>query len=113
MKQTRLPRTTRHRRIRSHLKGSAARPRASVFRSNRTMTVQLIDDDAQQTLLAVVGKPRGGVTKVALAQQVGTEVAQMAKAKGITQIVFDRGGWAYHGRVQALAEALRAGGLDF
>jgi len=77
------------------------------------MSVQLIDDQARKTLLAVYGKQKKGVNKTDQAKQVGKEAAEAAKAKGIAKVVFDRGGWAYTGRVKALSEALREGGLEF
>ena len=106
-------RTTRHRRIRARLTGSAEKPRASVFRSNRSLVVQLVDDAAGKTLVAVYGQSKAGQTKTDQAVAIGKELAQKAKAAGITRIVFDRGGYKYHGRVAALATAMRESGLDF
>jgi|SRR5581483_308945 len=103
MKKTDI-RTRRHRRIRARVVGTPARPRASVFRSNRGITVQLIDDQAGHTLVAAQGK---------LPATVGGEVAKAAKAANITQVVFDRSGYRYHGRVKAVADAMREGGLIF
>jgi large subunit ribosomal protein L18 len=103
----------RHARIRARVTGSGARPRASVFRSARMVSVQLVDDMTGQTLVAVHGQVKKGQTKTAQAEAVGKALAKQAKAKGISQIVFDRGGYRYHGRVKALADAMRSGGLVF
>jgi len=110
----RAGRLRRHRRVRRRVVGTAARPRLAVFRSNRYIYAQLIDDRAGRTL-AAAGTPtsQGDGDKKAAAARVGAELATRAKAAGITAVVFDRGGYQYHGRVQALAEAAREGGLDF
>jgi large subunit ribosomal protein L18 len=108
-------RLTRRRRVRAKVQGTAERPRISVFRSNRGISAQLIDDDAGRTIAAVnwtedslkVLKP------MAQAQQVGAQLAERAKAAGIETAVFDRGGYQYHGRVKALADGAREGGLAF
>ncbi|MEX1112189.1 MAG: 50S ribosomal protein L18 [Candidatus Andersenbacteria bacterium] len=107
-----IDRKKRHQRIRTRVQGTAARPRASVFRGNRVLTVQLIDDVAGQTLLAA-SVSAVGKSKVEVAQEVGKQIAQEAKEKGIAQIVFDRGGYLYQGRVKAVADAMREGGLEF
>jgi large subunit ribosomal protein L18 len=106
-------RQKRHARIRAKVKGTPARPRACVFRSNRAVSVQLIDDVAGKTLLSVYGKISAKLTKQEQALSVGKQVAEAAKKAGITTIVFDRGGYAYQGRVQAVAQGMREGGLDF
>lgn len=108
-------RLDRKRRIRSRVKGSLERPRASVWRSNRGITVQLIDDNNSQTLLAVDAKAikKKGLRKGEMAVAVGLKVAEEAKIKNIKRVVFDRGGYKYHGRIKKLAEAMREGGLDF
>lgn len=106
-------RARRRRRIRARVKGTAERPRASVFRSLRNMNVQLIDDTTGRTLLAVYGKAKPKQTKQQQAAAVGKEAAAKALAAGIKKIVFDRGGYAYHGRVEAVASAMRQGGLGF
>jgi large subunit ribosomal protein L18 len=119
IKDKRGPRDKRHYRLRRWVRGSAARPRLAVFRSLNHIYVQLIDDDSGRTLAAADSRskefrganPRGG--NVAAAKAVGAVVAERAKAAGITQVVFDRGGYKYHGRVKALADAARAGGLVF
>jgi large subunit ribosomal protein L18 len=109
----------RHRRLRRDLNGTPERPRLSVFRSNRHIYAQVIDDIAQQTLVAASSleaelKPElpTGATIEASAV-IGKLVAERAKAKGIEKVVFDRGGNLYHGRVKALAEAAREAGLNF
>ena len=112
-------RTIRHRRIRRVVRGSAERPRLAVFRSLNHIYAQLIDDTAGQTMVAVDSRSpefrqRLGVGgNIAAAKVVGELVAQKAKERGIVQVVFDRGGYQYHGRVKALAEAARAAGLKF
>ncbi len=114
-------RAKKHRRIRHHLSGTAQRPRLAVFRSEKHMYAQIIDDTAQTTLVSAstlqkevkeqLPDPRTG--NVAAASVVGTVIAKRALEKGITEVVFDRGGYIYHGRVQALAEAAREAGLKF
>lgn len=102
----------RHTRIRSRVFGTAARPRVSLYRSNRFIDVQVIDDERGHTLLSVQGRTLKGQDKKGQAEAVGRKVAELAKAQGISQVVFDRSGYKYHGRVQAVAEGLRAGGLE-
>jgi large subunit ribosomal protein L18 len=111
-------RIVRHRRVRKKIHGTAARPRLAVFRSNKHLSVQVIDDDAGRTLAsASTGEAdlRGAGTgaTVDAATRVGTLVAERAKAAGITQVVFDRGGFLYHGRIAAVAAAARDAGLEF
>ena len=118
-KERRASRDIRHRRLRRFVRGSGARPRLAVFRSLNHIYAQLVDDDAGRTLLAVDSRskvfrarqPKGG--NVAAAKLVGELLAQQAKAQGVERVVFDRGGYMYHGRVKALADAARAGGLVF
>ena len=107
-------RLRRHRRVRRRVTGTAERPRLAVFRSNKQIYAQLIDDRTGRTL-ASAGSPAsaGDGDKKAAATRVGTELASKAKTAGITSVVFDRGGYQYQGRVRALAEAAREGGLDF
>jgi large subunit ribosomal protein L18 len=105
-----------HERIRKKLQGTAERPRLNVYRSLNHIYVQVIDDLHGKTLVAASsaegeGKKTGG--NVAAAKSVGKTIAERAKAKGITKVVFDRGGYIYHGRVKALADAAREGGLQF
>ncbi len=105
--------------IRKKVNGTAERPRLSVFRSARHIYAQVIDDHAQKTLLTVstldeaVLKEIGGLKKADKAKKVGAVVAERLKAKGIDKVVFDRNGYIYHGRVQALANAAREAGLKF
>jgi large subunit ribosomal protein L18 len=117
-KARREGRLRRHRRVRKKVHGTAARPRLAVHRSNKHISVQVIDDDAGVTLAAastVEPKMRevGSGSTVAAATRVGELVAERAKAAGVTTVVFDRGGFAYHGRVAAIAEAARNAGLEF
>ena len=102
-------------RIRRKISGTADCPRLSVFRSNKEIYAQLIDDVQGQTLLSASSKEDGGAkgTKTERAKQVGKNVAEKAKAAGVKKVVFDRGGYLYHGRVKALAEGAREGGLQF
>ena len=110
-------RVKRHYRIRNHVKGTAARPRLAVFRSNKHMYAQIIDDVAQHTLVAAstteIASKVEYTNTVAAAAAVGEAVAKKAIEKGITEVVFDRGGFVYQGKVQALAEAAREAGLKF
>lgn len=112
-------RLKRHGRIRNRISGTADCPRLSVFRSNRHMYAQLIDDVAQHTLCSASTMDKelaGGIenkSDVEAAKAIGKAIAARAKDKGITQIVFDRSGYIYHGKVKALAEAAREGGLQF
>jgi|ERR1035438_2012696 large subunit ribosomal protein L18 len=108
-----------HKRIRRKLSGTAARPRLAVFRSVAHIYAQVIDDVAGATVVSAsttdkaanAGKSKGG--NVAAAKAIGKLVAERAKEKGIKSVVFDRGGYQYHGRVKALADAARAAGLEF
>ncbi len=110
-------RKRRHYRIRKNVQGTAGRPRMSVFVSNQHVYVQFIDDMAEKTLAAVstAGKTSevGAGTSVARAQELGRLAAQRAKEVGITEVVFDRGGFRYGGRLRALADAAREEGLKF
>ncbi|HEX3742853.1 MAG TPA: 50S ribosomal protein L18 [Bryobacteraceae bacterium] len=105
-----------HRRIRRKLRGTAERPRLAVFRSVAHIYVQVIDDNAGATLVSASTVDKSGKTKggnVAAAQAIGKLVAERAKDKGIKSVVFDRGGYQYHGRIKALADAARGAGLEF
>lgn len=115
VRKARELRLRRHNRVRRKVDGTAARPRLSVFRSSAHIYAQIIDDVAQRTLLAVSSKSDGVTqgTKSEEARSVGQQIAKLAKKAGITQVVFDRGGFKYHGRVQALADGAREGGLEF
>jgi large subunit ribosomal protein L18 len=108
-------RLRRRRRVRAKVRGTAERPRLSVFRSNRGVSAQLIDDVAGRTLAAVnwTEPDLKGLQSMEQAKRVGELVAERAKAAGIEAVVFDRGGYQYHGRVRAVAEGARAGGLRF
>lgn len=105
-------RKRRHARVRAVIKGTARRPRLSVFRSNRFISVQLIDDLTGKTLVASHGREFPGA-QATQAKAVGRAIAKTAKAKGITQVVFDRSGYRYGGQIKALADAAREGGLVF
>jgi large subunit ribosomal protein L18 len=111
------PRVRRHRRVRKKVRGTAQRPRLAVFRSNNHIYAQVIDDVAGRTLAAAStadASLKGGATgNIDAATKVGTLVAERAKAAGVEKVVFDRGGFRYHGRVAALADAAREGGLEF
>ena len=116
-KQKRDARIRRHRRVRKQVRGTAERPRLAVFRSNRHITAQVIDDVAGRTLAAASSEDssiKGGATgNVDAAKKVGALVAERAKAAGIDKVVFDRGGYVYHGRIAAVADAARDAGLEF
>jgi large subunit ribosomal protein L18 len=106
-------RLKRRRRVRAKVRGTAERPRISVFRSNRGIQAQLIDDDAGRTLAAVnwIEPDLHDLKPMEQAQRAGALLAERARAAGIDTAVFDRGGYQYHGRVKALAEGAREGGL--
>lgn len=108
-------RLKRHRRIRGKISGTAERPRLSIFRSNKNIYAQLIDDVAGVTLASAstLDENVSDATKVEQAAAVGKAIAEAAKAKNISTVVFDRSGYLYHGRVQALADAARENGLEF
>jgi large subunit ribosomal protein L18 len=108
-------RLRRRRRVRAKVSGTAERPRISVFRSNRGVFAQLIDDDAGRTIAAVnwTESELRGLPAMDQARRAGELLAERAKAAGVDTAVFDRGGYQYHGRVQALADGARGGGLNF
>ena len=113
---TRQARERRHRRIRGKVAGTAERPRLAVFRSNKGIFAQLIDDESGRTIagaswLGLKKSFKGNKTEQAA--EVGKALAEVAKKAGIEAVVFDRGGYLYHGRVKALAEGAREGGLKF
>lgn len=119
-----MPRSTstrrqqRHRRVRARVSGTSARPRLAVWRSLKHISAQLIDDEARHTVCAasdqqLPASARKGKKPLTIASAVGVLLAKAAHDRGISAVVFDRGGFAYHGRVKALAEAARAGGLKF
>lgn len=112
-------REVRHRRVRAKISGTKERPRLSVFRSNTHISAQLIDDNSGKTLFSA-SDIKGGkeakktkISRVDESKNVGMELAKKATEKGIKEVVFDRGGYKYHGRVKALAEGAREGGLKF
>jgi large subunit ribosomal protein L18 len=111
--QTRLK---RHKRVRAKISGTAARPRLCVYRSNAHISAQIIDDVAGVTLVSASTQEKdfeGIGSNKAAARKVGALLAEKAMAKGITEVVFDRGGYLYHGRVSELADGAREGGLKF
>lgn len=117
--KSRTARKRRHHRVRTKLAGTEARPRLNVFRSLRHIYAQIINDEVGRTLVSAstaeedVRKQIEGLNKTAQAPVVGKVLAERALARGVTQVVFDRGGYKYHGRVRALAEGTREGGLEF
>jgi len=111
-------RLIRHRRVRQRVIGTPQRPRLAVFRSAQHIYVQVIDDAAGRTLAAASSResipaPTEGKAKVGKSFSVGKLIAERAKGAGVTKVCFDRGGYLYHGRVKALAEGARSGGLEF
>lgn len=100
-------------RIRGKISGTAARPRMTVFRSNKQIYVQLVDDMAGKTLVSASSKGIEEGTKSEIAAKVGQQAAEKALAAGINEVVFDRNGYLFHGRVKSLADAARKGGLKF
>ena len=112
---TREARQRRHRRVRGKIAGTAERPRLAVFRSNKGVQAQLIDDVAGHTLAAVnwTEKDLKELGRMEQASRAGAVLAERAKAAGIETVVFDRGGYRYHGRVKAIAEGAREAGLRF
>jgi large subunit ribosomal protein L18 len=105
-------RRRRHVRVRNRLSGTSERPRLVVFRSLKHITAQLVDDVVQRTLMTVTDQGITG-TKTQRAAEVGKKVAARARETGVSKIVFDRAGYRYHGRVKALADGAREGGLEF
>lgn len=106
-------RITRHNRIRAKVSGTAERPRLAVFRSNRFVYVQLVDDTLGKTLAASDSRKVEGKTLTERAGSVGIDIAKKAKALGVNSVVFDRGGFRYQGAVASLADSAREGGLQF
>ena len=109
-------RQKRHLRVRNHIAGTAARPRLKVYRSLANIYAQVIDDEKGVTLVSASSQDKGFENyggNIEAAKAIGTEIAKRAIEKGITEVVFDRGGYVYHGRVAALAEAAREAGLKF
>ncbi len=116
-KNNQFQRSRIRRRIRGKISGTAARPRLSVFRSNKQIYAQIIDDEAGKTLAAASSRDKSiaskKVTKIEQAKLVGQLVAEKAKEANIETVVFDRGGYVYHGRIKSLADGAREGGLKF
>ena len=116
-KYKRDARIKRHARVRKHVRGTAERPRLAVYRSNKHISAQVIDDRAGRTLVAAStlepDLKSGGTSNKDAARHVGQLVAQRARDAGVERVVFDRGGFLYHGRVAAVAEAAREAGLEF
>ena len=113
---TRAQRIKRHARVRDKISGTAERPRLSVFRSENHIYAQIIDDVAGNTLVSASTVEKafeGNGSNIAAAKKIGSTIAERALAKGIEEVVFDRGGYIFHGRVAALAEGAREGGLKF
>ena len=113
-----MSKETRHKRVRAKIAGTKYKPRLSVFRSNKHIFLQLIDDNSKKTLISAsdlkLNPPAGGKgTKTEIAREVGKKLAELAKLKKIKNVVFDRGGYKDHGRVKAVAEGAREGGLSF
>ena len=111
-------RIRRHRRVHKKIHGTAARPRLAVFRSNKHLSVQVIDDDAGTTVASASTneaelRSAGTGSSVEAAARIGQLIGERAKAAGIEKVVFDRGGFAYHGRIAAVASAAREAGLEF
>ena len=108
-------RKRRHRRVRGRVQGTAERPRLAVYRSNTGGSAQVLDDLAGHTIVAASPTALTGASgsKKDVAEQVGRLVAERARERGIERVVFDRGGYLYHGRVKALADGAREGGLEF
>lgn len=102
-------------RVRKKVKGTAERPRLNVYRSNKAIYCQIIDDTKGHTLVAASSLENADIkgTKMEIAKEIGKIIAEKTKAAGIENVVFDRGGYLYHGRVKALAEGAREGGLQF
>jgi large subunit ribosomal protein L18 len=108
----RASRVKRHLRVRKKIAGTAQRPRLAIYRSNRHIYAQLVDDLAARTLASASDLEGGGGDKKAKAKRVGQRLAENARAAGVERAVFDRGGRLYHGRVKAVAEGAREGGLN-
>lgn len=108
-----VKRTRRHARIRAKVHGTAVCPRLAVFRSNRFIYAQLIDDETRTTLIGTDSRKAKAKNPVERAREIGVSLAEAAKKKGITKVTFDRGGFQYKGAVVALADGAREGGLTF
>jgi len=120
VQKKRYQRQRSHKRLRRRIRGTAARPRLAVFKSLKFVYAQVIDDDSGQTVaqassleISIREKIKGGCCNRAAAKAVGEAVAERAKEKGVSTVVFDRGGYIYHGKIQELADAARSKGLEF
>ena len=113
VRRSATPRIRRKTRVRGKVLGTSARPRLSVFRSSKHIFAQLIDDQKAVTLASATDAGTKGINKTERALAVGRQIAEKAAEKKIKKVVFDRGGYAYHGRVKAVAEGAREGGLEF
>ena len=112
-KEKTLRRTRRRNRVRAKVSGTAKRPRLSIFRSNTQISAQLIDDESSTTLAAITTANQKGATPRERSENAGFSMAEAAKTKKITSVVFDRGGYLYAGNIKAFAESARKGGLIF
>jgi large subunit ribosomal protein L18 len=108
-----LKRKRRHAKVRAKISGTSEKPRLSVFRSNKSIYAQIINDETGETLVSATDVKESKGTKIEKAAKIGKLIAESAKAKKITKVVFDRGGYLFAGRVKALAEAAREAGLEF
>ena len=108
-----LKRKSRHARVRAKVTGTSARPRLSVYKSNKQVIAQVIDDESGKTLAAVTSGTEKGKTPRERAEKAAKTLAGIAKTKGVSKVVFDRGGFSYIGTVKAFAESARAAGLEF
>ena len=108
-----LARKARHKRIRSIVKGTTLRPRLAVFRSNHFIYAQVIDDETGKTLVSFNDMKIVKGTKTERAREVGKQIGELCKKAKIAKVIYDRGGFAYHGRVKALADEARSAGLEF
>ncbi|MDP3734901.1 MAG: 50S ribosomal protein L18 [bacterium] len=106
-------RIRRHKRIRAKVRGTSVRPRLAVYKSNRYLHVQLVDDRTAKTIVGIMSRGIGSGSKVERSRVAGEQLAKAARAKGIERVVFDRGGFSFRGRIAACAEGARSGGLVF
>lgn len=113
LKSKRLHRARRHRRVRARVSGNSSRPRLNVFRSNKHLYAQIVDDTNHQTVLSVNDLKLKDKNRIKRAKMVGEKIASQALEMGINRVVFDRGGFKYHGLVKTIAEAARLAGLRF
>ncbi len=112
-KATKARKVRRHARIRSKVSGTGTRPRLSIYKSTKGVYAQVIDDEKRVTLCATDTRKSSAKTPLERAKETGAQIAKLAQEKKITEVVFDRGGYEYKGKIQAIAEAAREGGLKF